>query len=160
MSHVDIINARPTHVGPIAVRMRDIDRRECRALGHEPKAALRSGLLCSLRPFTATVYGRAEAMMGVVPLSLASGKGVVWMLGTDAIYRHPRELALLGPRILELMTEQCAILENVVSTENFRAISYLRHLGFSVGGTTFFKNGLEFVPFRYERAIQGHRVHG
>lgn len=98
--------------------------------------------------------------MGVVPLSLASGKGVVWMLGTNVVYEHRRDLALLGPRLLEMLTDQCSILENVVSSENRRAISFLRHLGFEVGGQTFVKGGMEFVPFRYARAIQGQRVHG
>jgi ribosomal protein S18 acetylase RimI-like enzyme len=140
--------------------MRAIDRRECAALGHSPKAALRAGLLYSLKPYTALKDGRPEAMMGVVPQSLASGRGTVWMLGTDEVYTAARELALLGPQILTLMTDQCPILENVVSVDNVRAISFLRHLGFKVGGHSVVRNGVEFIPFRYERAIQGLRLAG
>jgi hypothetical protein len=146
---VDIIHARPTHIGPIAVRMRAADRIEAEAMGHSPKGALRHGYRLSLKPLTVVVDGHPEAMMGVVPQSLMGGRGTVWMLGTDEIYRHPRELALLGPRILAGFLEECPILENIVAISNRRAISFIKHLGFNVDGATIMCGGVEFVGFKY-----------
>lgn len=159
MSAVDVVAARLTHVGPVASRMRDADKLECAALGRTPKEALRVGLRSSLAPLTILVDGRPEAMMGVVPGSLLAGTGMIWMLGTDAMYRQPRALVARGPRVLAWLCEGLHDLSNIVSVDNARAIRFLRFLGFHVGGAVQHHGGVDFVPFTLHLpAIQAARV--
>jgi hypothetical protein len=160
MSRVELVNARLVHTGPLSLKLRDIDRRECEAFGHHPKRALRLGLRLSLNPLTVLIDGQPEAMLGVVPTSMIAGKGIVWMLGSDEIPKHRRDLALIGPRLMEWLARDMPHLENLVSIENEAAISFMKHLGFEVSGITERHGGLEFVPFKFDRAIQGVKVSG
>lgn len=140
--------------------MREADRIECRALGRTPKDALRNGLRCSLAPFTALdENGRPGAMMGVVPISMIEGRGAVWMLGTEEIYRHGRDLLTYGPLILGIWLDTFRSLENIVAVENERAIRLLRKWGFEIGEISQTHGGVEFLPFRMDRtAIQALRL--
>lgn len=134
--------------------MRTADRIECHALGRTPKEGLRIGLRMSIKPLTVLIDGRPEAMMGAVPMSLIGGKAIVWMLATDEVHGHARAFALLGPRVIADMLATFRELENIVSADNARAIRFLAHMGFHVGGTVQHHGGVAFVPFHMERAIQ------
>lgn len=151
---VGLVPARLTHVGVIASRLRECDRIECIALGRLPKEALRIGLRTSLKPLTVLVDDRPEAMLGVMPLSLMRGSGLVWMLGTEAMYRQKRALVSLGPDVLAWISDGMRDLSNIVAADNVRAIRFLRHLGFHVGGPVQQHGGVAFVPFRRREAIQ------
>lgn len=157
---INLIPARLTHVGPLASRMREIDREECRAMGRSPKEGLRIGLRTSLSAFTAADGTQQPlAMMGVVSTGLISRRGLVWFLGTDEVYRHGRALLRLGPRVIAYWLETFDVLENVVSTKNERAIRLLTKWGAHIGGEVSEHRGIGFVPFRFERnAIQGKKT--
>lgn len=148
--------AKLTHIGPIANRMREIDRIECAALGRNPKNALRSGLRFSSISLTASDEHGPQAMMGVVPEDLMAGRGTVWMLGSDAIYDHGRDLLIAGPVILAAWLRAFRRLENIVAVENDRAIRLLRHWGFTIGEDIETHSGVTFLPFFIERSSQ-HR---
>lgn len=137
--------------------MREADRTECAALGRSPKEGLRIGLRMSLNPITALVDDKPEAMFGAVPVSMVGGRAIVWMLGTDEVYRHGRALMALGPKIVDDMLSTFRSLENVVSVDNSRAIRFLARMGFHVGGPVRDYGGVGFVPFRLSRSIQGSR---
>lgn len=144
---IEVVQASPAHVGPIATRMRAADVRECAAFGRSPRQALRTGLIGSTYCLTAKVDGSPHAMMGVSPISLVEGRGTPWMLGTDEIMRHGRELVAMGPRILSAMSASYRRLENHVSAENTAAIRLLRRWGFTVEDQPRLVGGLEFLPF-------------
>jgi hypothetical protein len=95
---------------------------------------------------------RPEAMMGVVPISLLEGTGRVWMLGSDAIYSHGRDLLTYGPLMIGLWLETFRRLENVVAADNRKAIRLLSRWGFTVGETAQMHGGVAFLPFHIERA--------
>lgn len=152
---IELVPAKLTHVGPLATNMRAIDRLEAEAMGRTPKDALRIGLRTSLSSYTALEDGKPAAMMGVVSTSLLGARGLVWMLGTDGVFRHGRELVTIGPRIIGHWLETFAVLENVIATQNHRAIRLLVKWGAIVGGEVQTMRGVEFVPFRFERSIQG-----
>ncbi len=137
--------------------MRAIDRLECAALGRTPREALRLGLRTSYHCWTALVDDRPQAMMGAVYTSLLTGTGTVWMLGTDSVYTAGRALLKLGPIILAAMMQDFRLLENIVSTRNDKAIRLLRRWGAHVGGEVETYRGVDFIPFRMERSIQGER---
>lgn len=157
---VELVRAHAGHVGTIAARMRNIDRMETEAFGRSPKQALRLGIRGSTIALTAKVDGRPEAMMGLVPVDLLSGKGTPWFLGTDEVYRHGREMIAWGPQILAQMLAVTPHLENHVASINSKAIRLLRAWGFavereanSIGGVDFFRFHMgreECVPTPHE----------
>lgn len=155
---IRIVPARLTHVGPIASKMRHFDVRECEALGRSPKEALRTGLRCSLSAFTA-IDEIPVAMFGVVPEALMGGVGRVWFLGTDQVHQCPRELLVIGRRMIAGWLDSFSRLENVVSTENEAAVRLLEKWGFTVDDKKEDHRGVEFVAFWRERAaIQAEEI--
>lgn len=129
---IQIVPARPVHVNRIANRMREIDQRECEAMGRTPKQSLRAGIARSARAWTALVDGLPEAMFGVVIESALGGEAVPWFLGTDEVYRHGRALLMWGPGIIDRLHDSNFTLRNLVSSENRRAIRLLQAWGFEV----------------------------
>ena len=127
--------------------MRTDDVMECAAMGRTPKQALRDGLIASTQCFTALVDGRPEAMFGLVVTSALNGEGTPWMLGTDAIYDHPRAMLRWGPRFVAAMLDSTPALSNLVVVDNVRATRFLRRLGFSIGEDRIMFASTEFVTF-------------
>ena len=145
MARVEVVPARITHVGPIASRIRDIDRIECEAMGHSPKHAMRQGFMLSDRCWTALVDGRPEAMFGSVTISALDRRAAVWMLGTDEVYRHGRALLKMGPALIRLAVDSSWWAGNLVSSANGKAIRLLQAWGFTVDPEEYMVDG---VPFR------------
>lgn len=147
MDRITVIPSRATHIGPIASRIRAIDRTECEAMGHSPKKALRDGFLYSDMCWTALVDGRPEAMFGAITTSAIEGRAVVWFLGTDEVYRHGRALLALGPRIIARLVEGRSHVSNYVSSNNAAAISLLKRWGFEVSADRHDFGGVPFFHF-------------
>jgi hypothetical protein len=131
---IEIVPARFTHVGPIATRIREIDRIECMVFGHSPKEALRNGLMASTIAWTALVDGRPEAMFGASTISLLDNTGRPWMLMTDDAMKHQKALVRLGRIYTDAIHRHYTRLENWVHCDNAAAIRWLSRLGFAVGG--------------------------
>ena len=146
-ARVQLVPAHARHIGPIAAAMRAIDRQECAAMGRTPKQALRLGLATSTRAMTARVDGVPHAMFGAVTTSALSGEAVLWMLGSDAVYRHGRELLAWGPSIIAQLCDSSCRASNLVSCGNTRAIRLLRRWGFAVGPQVVTSGGVDFYPF-------------
>lgn len=146
---VAIIPAEPRHIGHVAARMREADRVEVGALGMTPKHALRRSLRVSSLAWTATLNGRPEAMLGVMPVSLLDGHGAPWMLGTDEVMRNPRALLEWGPVLVSAMLSQFTRLENMVAAGNVKAVRLLIRLGFTVMPWTETVGGVEFRRFQW-----------
>lgn len=127
--------------------MREADRIEVRAFGKSPRRALEHGLAASLWALTALVDDEPHAMMGVAPRSMIEGVGIPWMLGSERIYDHARDLARYGPGIIGEMRASFERLENVVHIQNHRALRFLRHFGWQVSDEPEVIGGLEFVRF-------------
>lgn len=130
---IEIVGARPNHVGSIACRMRAIDRLECATMGHSPKDALRLGLMASSIVWTAKVDGRPEAMFGACPVSAVEGRARVWMLMTDTAALYHKALVRLGWRYTQALHEHFLVLENYVHADNDVAIRWLARLGYAIG---------------------------
>ena len=143
---IEIVPARPTHIGPIAVRMRDIDRLECLVFGHTPKEALRNGLMSASMAWTALVDGRPEAIFGVSTTSLLEGTGRPWMLMTNEAVKHAVPLLRLGRIYTEAIQRHYVLLHNWVHSDNAASIRWLSRLGFAVGSVDII-NGYPMRPF-------------
>lgn len=113
-------------------------------MGFTPREALRNGLMGSAVVWTALVDGRPEAMFGAAPLSLAEGRGRVWMLGTDAIDRNPKAMVRLGRLYTAALHRHYPVLENSIPAHNNRVLRWLARLGFAIGPVDVY-NG---VPYR------------
>jgi hypothetical protein len=148
---IRIVAGSPAHVGRIATRMREADIVECRALGHSPKQALREGLIASSLCLTALLGGRPEAMFGLVVTSALAGEGTPWMLGTEAIYDHPRAMLRWGPRFLAAMLDSTPALSNLVAMGNLRAIGMLGRWGFDISREPVVIGDVAFLTFRMEQ---------
>lgn len=154
-----LVQASLTHIGPLALNMREVDRRECRALGRSPKDALRISLRTSLHALTALdPDGKPLAMFGVYATDLMAGVGSPWFLGRDEVFEYARDLLTLGPRILSWFHDTFDTMENIVSVENVKAIALLRKWGATIGADVVTHRGVEFVTFRFTAAIQGQRA--
>lgn len=144
---IEIVPASRAHVGRIARRMRAADREECEAKGRSPACSLRYSLASSQFALTALVDGSPHAMFGVTPFSLADGVGRPWFLGSDEVYRRPRDMIRTGEMVVEIMQDSFRRLENVVSASNTRAIRMLQRWGFEVGVEAQQFGGVAFLPF-------------
>lgn len=98
-----------------------------------PREALRYGLLHSDTVWTAKVNGRAEAMFGVVGISLLEGRGSVWMLMTDDGAKQHRAIVRLGHVYTAALARHYRVLENHVHAKNDKAIRWLSRMGFHIG---------------------------
>lgn len=153
-----LIPAGLPHVPSLAAKMRDADKLEVGALGRTPENALRSGLAASLWALTALVDDEPHAMLGVSPVSMIEGVGCPWMLGSERIYDHARDLVRHGPALIGEMSAGFERLENVVHVENHRALRFLRHFGFTIADEQEDHGGLMFVRFEYVQPGSG--THG
>lgn len=142
-----LVEADASHIPALAANMREADRIEIGAFGRTPTTALRSGLAASVWALTALVDDEPHAMMGVAPVNVMDGLGVPWMLGSERIYDHARDLVKYGPGILAEMRVGFERLENMVHCENVRAIRFLRHFGFKLSESRETHGGIEFVRF-------------
>lgn len=142
---IEVVASRPTHVGPIAVKMRAIDVEECLHVGLTPKGALRQGLSTSETCWTVKLNGVPVAMFGVVPVSAMEGRGRVWMLMTNDAMKHRRAILRMGRIYTEALQRHYRILENYVHAENEATIRWLSRLGYVVGAIDVIRG----VPVRY-----------
>lgn len=148
---IELVPAKPTHIGPIATRMRAADVEETAAMGRTPKQALRLGLRASIDCMTVLIDGRPEGMLGLYPKNALEGEGSPWMLGTDALYSRPRAWLTLFPRVLAIFSDSTPHLQNLIGAKNARAIQLLRRLGFEIGEEVTVIGGVEFVTFSLAR---------
>lgn len=142
-----LVAAAPEHIPHLAATMREMDRIECAAMGHDPAEALSIGLSRSIWALTALIDDEPVAMMGIAPRSMIEGVGVPWMLGSDAIYDGARELVTYGPGIIREMESIFPRLTNFVAAANDRAIRFLRHWGWRISSERVAVGGVDFVEF-------------
>jgi len=83
--------------------------------------------------------------------SALAGEGTPWMLGTEAIYEHPRAMLRWGPRFVAAMLDSTPALSNLVSVGNERAIRMLRRWGFTLSGDPIMIGDAGFLAFHMEQ---------
>lgn len=142
-----IFPARPVHVRPIAMRMREADAEECHAHGLRPHDALDLSFRASVLAWTAVVDGVPEVMIGVSCGDMLTGIGVPWMLGTDDGFRRRKAVLENGPWIVDAMHARFPRLENWVAERNAGAMRLLRRLGFHIDEDARDVGGLRFRRF-------------
>jgi hypothetical protein len=84
-----------------------------------------------------------------------STEGAPWMLGTDLVKTHRRNLAREAPRYIRLMLKDHPRLINRVHAANTVAVAWLRRVGFTLHPATPEPNGEMFHTF--EMSADGNR---
>ena len=137
---IQIILRPPTvsDVAHVAANMRPIDALECELVrGLTPKQGLELSIETGDRDLTlaAEMGGAAQCIFGVSPIedSLLRVEGAPWMLGTNAMCNHVRELLYGSKPIVARMAERYERLANIVHADNTRSIRLLKWLGFRFG---------------------------
>ncbi len=138
----------------IASNLRQCDRQELEAVhgpGLDFQDCLRTAVLASEECYVlVTPDGEPVALFGLAPVSLLGGLGCPWLLGTDAFMDYPRDIVVLGKRMVRKWSERYDQLFNYVDARNLRSIAWLQHIGFLVFEAQPY--GLNGEPFRrFER---------
>lgn len=127
----EVVVAQPWHIVPVARAMRQADRDEIWASSRSlPVEALVGGFNGSSHVWTGLVGGEPICMFGVAPVSLLSGAGRPWMLGTDGVERHQVAFLRRCRPCVAAMRSVYDSLENWVDERNAVAHRWLRWLGF------------------------------
>lgn len=130
---VEIVWPTPAHVDDLVANLRKADRAELVASGHtDAHRAITMSLSLSTHSLAALVDGRVGAILGVVPISMATGDGCPWMLGTDLVTSHGRALMAHTPPYIAAMLRTYPHLTNIVHAENTFAVRWLRRVGFEI----------------------------
>ncbi len=142
-----VVPAEPRHIADVADRMRAADRNEVfAARGVTPAEALSFSLQRSTGAYAVEFDGRAEIMFGVGPISLLTGVGAPWLLGTDVIDREFRHFLRASKWWRDQMLARYSTLRNVVDDRNHVSKRWLQWLGFTLSDP--FPLGVQKVPFR------------
>lgn len=135
MAHIDyaMVPAEAEHIDDLlawGIRQADID--ECWAASRmTPEEAMREGMKVS-SAWTGLLYGIPVCMFGVTPVSLLSGTGAPWMIGTNYINRHPKAFLVGSKVVIRGMLAQFEHLFNFVDARNKQAVKWLKWLGFTI----------------------------
>ena len=132
----DKVEIRDVEEGDIAVlvrNMREHDKMEVNAATHMGlRNAVQTSVIMSTYSKTGLVNDELVCMWGVCPISLLSGSGSPWMLGTDLITEKQRIFLRRSKPWLADIRKDYRYLENFVDARNVLSIKWLKWLGFEM----------------------------
>lgn len=125
----------PSDIEHIAPRLRLDDLVEIKAMsGHsDVMKILTRAVSVSSRCWTGCAAdGEPMTLFGVAPVSLLSGIGSPWMLGTDRAQKYAMAMVREGRKQILQMLVLYPSLINYVDVRNVRSVRWLRRLGFEI----------------------------
>ncbi len=132
----DKVEIRDIEEGDVAVlvrNMREHDKMEVNAATHMGlRNAVQTSVIMSTYSKTGLVNDELVCMWGVCPISLLSGSGSPWMLGTDLIKKKQRIFLRRSKPWLDDIRKDYRYLENFVDARNTLSIKWLKWLGFEM----------------------------
>jgi len=145
---ITIRRAKVADAISLAPRLRLADRSECMAaLGMSPEAVL--PLLVQQGNYVwagVDEVGEVFGLFGVDPVKGMDSLGIVWMVTTDDIFKHRRNLLKLAPKWLDRLHKVRPLLGNHIDARNTTHIHWLKRMGFSFL-RTHTEFGVEKRPF-------------
>ena len=131
MARVTIRATEPGDAELLAANMRASDIAEITACGHpDPLWVARRSVAQSMLCWSAFADGELACIIGVAPVSVISGIGSPWMLGTPVLDANRRVLVRKTPDYIRQMLKAFPHLVNYVHAENATSVRWLRRLGF------------------------------
>ena len=97
--------------------------------------------------------GELVALFGVAPECILTGKGIPWMMSTDAIMNCQKTFLRRSRDVVYRMNTLYPYLSNYVDTRNNVAIAWLKWLGFKVQEKTT-PYGPDRIPFHFFERTQ------
>lgn len=129
----EITPASLEDVPELAEAVREPDQREIwRSSAVSPEDALRRALRVSDMVWTGRYDGQMVCMFGVAPMSIITGTGSPWLLGTDLIVKYARPFLRANKPYVAEMLNKYPYLVNYADTENVVAVRWLEWLGFKM----------------------------
>lgn len=149
MADVLIRPTQPGDTDTLFENLRSADLAECLAYGdRDIRESLRGSAARSMLCWTAFVDGEMAAIIGCAPISVLSGIGSPWMLGTPVLDRHSRILVRRTPEYIARMLRAFPHLVNFVHAKNTTSVRWLRRLGFTLhDAVPYGARGELFLPF-------------
>jgi hypothetical protein len=133
VAEIAIRLTQPGDAELLAANMRESDRAELHAVGHtDLERVVRSSVSRSLLCWSAFADDELCCIIGVSPLSILTGMGSPWMLGTPVLDRHSRVLVRRTPEYIGRMLNAFPHLVNFVHAHNHTSVRWLRRLGFTL----------------------------
>lgn len=141
---ITVVPAIMEHAERMAPVMRKEDSTEVLALGYSPLEALRSAINESMIAETALLGDDIVAMWGATANTQLGHKALMWMLGTELVPKHPRELLRGSMSFVEHVQSKFPLLECLVDTRYEKAVRWIKWMGFKVC-FVFPMNGVPFA---------------
>ena len=142
----EIVPVTANHIAELLADPRPADVAEfLAASGEGPDVVLARAVAISPECWAVLADGQVLGIFGVAPISMLSGRGAPWLVGTPILDRYARGFIRLNREFLPRMLAGYSHLENWVDARNTRAINWLRWLGFTVHDPVPF--GVAGLPF-------------
>ena len=139
----------------LASRLREADRAELIADGSPDFfKTIDDGVWASVLSCSVFFDGELACIFGLVPYQrqVFGDIGVPWLLGTDLVAKHARQMRRVSVAYLKQMLHLYPVLVNHVHTKNTLAIRALRHMKFSIEpAVPYGVNGEPFHRFELRR---------
>lgn len=130
---IEIREVEPGDIDMLVENMREHDKQEVNAATRMGiKNAVKTSVKLSTYSKTGLVNDELVCMWGVCPISLISGSGSPWMLGTDLIKEKQRIFLRRSKPWLNDIRKDYRYLENFVDERNVMSIKWLKWLGFQI----------------------------
>ncbi len=147
---VTIVPATLEHAREMAPRLRAADAAEVLAAGgFDAYAAVAKSIEASgERAWAVRFDGELACCFGLVDVGqVLDPVGVIWLLGTDTLTRHPRAFVRTCREVLPFLQGEHRALVNMVDARYTAALRWLSALGFEVHpASPFGASGLPFHP--------------
>lgn len=132
-SAVKIRPAKKADIYPIANNMREMDARECMSMFlMRPLEALKDSFKRSDKVKVVIYNDKPVAMFGICSSSALTNYGVIWMLSTGVVDKHPfTVLKYLEPEIDEIC-KGYELVYNYVSVDNKGMLKALKKMKFQL----------------------------
>ncbi len=137
----------------LLANIRPQDVAECDALlgPGQVATALRDSIEQSSLLWTLTFDGEVGGIFGVASVSLMSGRGAPWLIGTPLIDRHRGAFIKLCKVHIPRMLAAFPLLINVIDVRNVKSIAWLKRAGFEIlAPIPLGPEGMPFHPFFME----------
>ena len=132
----------------LSEHLRESDKAEILALdGSNPKDGLASCIKDNTELWVITLDNDPVMLYGlkeVLPENSSEGLGgQIWALGTDYVFKHPRQLTLLSKKIISTWFQTYDFLFNYVWEGNSKHIKWIEIMGFTVFEDKFFTSSMD-----------------
>ena len=149
MDRLHVTTPDASDIEYIAAHLRSSDSDELRAVHGDNVDILdvltRAVAVSAEAMVATTPFGEPIALFGVAAASLMGGVASPWLLGTDRLEQHGRELVAFAKRDVARWSLSYDRLVNFVDARNTRSIQWLKRIGFQVFDAKPY--GLQGLPF-------------